>query len=125
MAVRLVAGLVVAGVLSGCGLLTDPSEGRAQIATIPATVCHPVSVRGVLRSDPADSHAVWLEDETGKRVDVVFPTGYWAEFRPLGEGTYIWVYAPDGRLAATTTDVVTGACDAGMPGAVLLMPLAS
>jgi len=127
--------LVIAAlaILAGCGteapLTPAPSSTTSvsipppRLTTIPVSTCQRAAVSGVIRSDPADPHFVWLEGSNGQRIDVVWPIGYRAEWKTLGTERYIEVYDARGRAFITTTDIPSPehGCESGRPNTVLLM----
>lgn len=121
--------IAVVGVLGGCALTpfqSGPSTSVApfSLTTISTRACHHVDLAGYsLRTDPADSHAAWLENDKGQRIEVVWPSGYRAEWNLLGDVPWLAVYDAKGRLFMTTTDIPAArhVCDSGQPGTVLLM----
>jgi hypothetical protein len=123
------SAIALIGVLAGCVTVTSQTPPPASLpapslATVPASECHPVAVTGVVRSDPADPRAVWLETTPqGQRVEVVWPVGYWAEWKILGDELYLQVYDSWGRPFMTTTDIPSPnhTCESGRPNTVLLM----
>jgi len=93
------------------------------LTTIPISVCHPVAVTGVLRSDPTDVSVAWLETPEGDRIEVAWPVGYRANWNMLGGEPWLEVQDAQGRPFITTTDIPNPShvCDSGRPNTVVLM----
>jgi hypothetical protein len=129
MYLRFMASVVTStAVLAGCVAVTTQTEPPASLplphlASIPARMCEPVAVTGVLRTDPGDPRVAWLETSEGVRVEVVWPPRYSARWITLGRELFLEVLDPQGRQFMTTTDIPSPnhICDSGLPNTVLLM----
>jgi hypothetical protein len=92
---RRLASLVLAIlVLVGCG------SGHTEERTYPDQVG--LTVTGTLAGERTQEHeCVWLIDQTGKKFDLVLPTGWWVAYRPVR------LTDPGGKLFAQDGDTLT------------------
>lgn len=127
---RILAIVLVLVMLGGCVGAPTPTQRPTSfdpapsLATIPALVCHTTPITGELASDPRDPHVAWLVTPEGERVEVIWPTGYTAQFTWLGEQLVLEVFDNKGRPYIATNASPRKTCDAGRPGTVLLMQTA-
>lgn len=81
---RLVVAGVVVAVAAGCDWVTGPVPLPSSPTVRGAGLCVPPlddPVVGVLLGDAADPRLVWLLDNRGQRLEVVWPLGYSVDFR--------------------------------------------
>jgi hypothetical protein len=71
--------------------------------------CAGIGLDANLAGDPNDPRRAWLvQAGTGRRIDIVWPTGYRARFTPAIE-----VLDEGGQVVMTAGNQVTGACVIG------------
>lgn len=78
----MLAGVVT--VMAGCVWLSEPLPLPSSPTVRGAGLCVPPlddPVVGVLLGDAADPRLVWLVDNRGQRLEVVWPPGYSVDFR--------------------------------------------
>jgi hypothetical protein len=95
------------------------------LPTVPVAVssaCRGIGIEAVLHGDPGDSRIAWLTLSDGTRREVVWPAGYRARFRSVGDVVALEVLDAGGRLVIGESDVVSGACTTADEDVVLLMP---
>jgi hypothetical protein len=73
--------------------------------------------RSTLYGDPKDPRVAWLVSATGARMDVVWPAGYRARFRPRLE-----VVDAAGSVVLRAGDTVSGGCGTANPSFLLMYP---
>jgi hypothetical protein len=107
---------VVAAVSVGCG---------PALPTIPqpaGTACRGIGLDAVLHGDPADPRLAWLTTADRRRIDVVWPAGYRATFRAVGDQRVLEVLDASGTYVIGESDVVHGGCTTPDARVVLLEP---
>jgi hypothetical protein len=67
--------------------------------------CFGVGLYATLRGNPSDPRVTWLEGDTGRRREIVWPRGYTARFNPNLE-----VLDEAGQLRFREGDAIQGAC---------------
>lgn len=92
--------------------------GCASVVPLPTVagdgnVCRGVGINdGILRGDPRDARVAWVDAHGPQgeavRVEVVFPSGYAAQFTPA-----LVVLDAKGHGVATAGDPITGGCVTG------------
>jgi hypothetical protein len=127
----LLVGLVASVVATGCvtvgvgsnGPTSKPEsfEPAPSLATVARTACTRTSITGQLASDPRDPRVAWLETFDGRRVEVVWPTGYTGRFIDVGDEIVLEVSDERGRIFMGTHASPPVTCAAGLPDTVLLM----
>lgn len=122
---RLLRGALLACLVAACAV-EPPLLGDGQLKTVriaDSTSCVGEAIDGVLRGSPADGAVAWLEiGSNSARHEVVWPTGYTAQFVTVGGREVLEILDASGGIVLGEADVVSRACPWQTPATYLLMP---